>query len=57
MTARAIVKQLGGKWHGDYGVCRCPSHPDKTPSLKISDDDRKSDGINVHCFAGCDWKA
>jgi putative DNA primase/helicase len=24
--------------------------------LKIRDDERKSDGIDVHCFAGCDWK-
>ena len=42
MTARAIVKSLGGKWQGGYGVCRCPSHPDKTPSLKVSDDKNKT---------------
>ena len=31
-------------------------HADKTPSLKVKDDDRKDDGIDVVCFAGCDWK-
>ena len=52
--ARAITKALGGKWQGRYGLCRCPVHADSTPSLKISDSDHR--GIDVHCFAGCDWK-
>lgn len=56
MDARAITKALGGKWAGSYGLARCPSHADKTPSLKVRDDARKDDGIDVHCFAGCDWK-
>src|SRR6185437_8799135 len=50
------VKSLGGRWQGGYGVCRCPSHADKTPSLKASDDKNKRNGIDLHCFAGCDWK-
>ena len=54
MDARAITKALGGKWAGRYGLCRCPVHADSTPSLKISDSDHR--GIDVHCFAGCDWK-
>jgi hypothetical protein len=54
MDARAIIKALGGKWHGRYGLCRCPAHADGTPSLKISDSTHR--GIDVHCFAGCDWK-
>jgi putative DNA primase/helicase len=54
MDARAITAALGGKWQGRYGLCRCPTHADSTPSLKISDSDRR--GIDVHCFAGCDWK-
>jgi hypothetical protein len=54
MDARAITNALGGKWQGRYGLCRCPVHADRTPSLKISDSDRR--GIDVHCFAGCDWK-
>jgi putative DNA primase/helicase len=54
MDARAITQALGGMWHGHYGLCRCPVHADSNPSLKVSDSDCK--GIDVHCFAGCDWK-
>ena len=54
MDARAITEALGGKWQGRYGLCRCPAHADSNPSLKISDSDTR--GIDVHCFAGCDWK-
>lgn len=56
MDARAITKALGGKWQGRFGLCRCPAHADSTPSLKVKDDPRKGDGVDVHCFAGCDWK-
>ena len=56
MDARAITKALGGKWQGRFGLCCCPVHADRTPSLKVRDDARKNDGIDVHCFAGCDWK-
>ena len=56
MDARAITKALGGTWHGRYGSCPCPAHADKMPSMKVRDDARKGDGIDVHCFAGCDWK-
>jgi hypothetical protein len=56
MDARAITKALGGKWAGRHGLACCPVHADKTPSLKVRDDARKEDGIDVHCFAGCDWK-
>jgi putative DNA primase/helicase len=54
MDARAITKALGGKWAGRYGLARCPVHADSTPSLKISDSTHR--GIDVHCFAGCDWR-
>jgi hypothetical protein len=56
MDARAKTTALGGRWQGSFGLCRCPSHEDGTPSLKVSDDPRKADGIDVHCFAGCDWR-
>ena len=56
MNARAITAALGGKWQGRFGLCCCPVHADRTPSLKVRDDARKNDGIDVHCFAGCDWK-
>jgi hypothetical protein len=54
VDARAITSALGGTWQGRYGLCRCPVHADSDPSLKVSDSDRR--GIDVHCFAGCDWK-
>jgi putative DNA primase/helicase len=56
MDARAITLALGGHWHGRHGLCRCPSHADRNPSLMVKDDARKSDGIDVHCFAGCPWE-
>lgn len=46
-----IVGTLGGTWWGYRAMCRCPAHPDKTPSLSIR---QGHDGILVHCFAGCD---
>ena len=55
MDAKAITLALGGKWQGSYGLCRCPVHADGTPSLKVRDDPRKSDGIDLHCFGGCAW--
>ena len=55
-TARLITTALKGRWHGSYGMASCPSHADgKTPALKISDDPRKADGIDLHCFGGCPW--
>jgi hypothetical protein len=58
MNARTIVKSLHGMWveEKSYGLARCPCHDDRKPSLKIKDDARKIDGIDLVCFAGCDWK-
>ena len=57
MTARSLTTALAGRWTGSYGLCFCPAHDDgKTPALKVSDDDRKSDGIDLHCFGGCGWR-
>jgi hypothetical protein len=56
MNAHTIVKSMHGMWVGSYGLVRCPCHDDRKPSLKIKDDARKSDGIDLICFAGCDWK-
>ena len=57
MDAQEITRALGGSWHGSYGMCLCPVHDDgRTPGLKITDDKRKDDGIDLHCFAGCDWR-
>jgi hypothetical protein len=46
-----LVGALGGTWHGNTAMCRCPAHADKTPSLSLRQGDR---GILVTCFAGCD---
>ena len=55
MNARGITKTLGGRWHGSYGMVKCPTHhPDTEPSLKIAD--TEDGGVTVHCFAGCDWR-
>ena len=56
MTAQSITLALGGRWNGRYGQARCPCHDDKNPSLQLSDDPTKSDGLVVHCHAGCSWK-
>jgi len=56
MDAKAITVALSGHWRGRYGLCRCPSHNDRTPSLKIRDNPRRLDGVDVCCFAGCGWE-
>jgi len=53
--ARSIVLALGGKWQGRYGLCRCPAHGDRKPSLSLSDG---SNGrLLAKCFSGCDFAA
>ena len=51
MIAREITKALHGRWHGSYGMARCPAHVDRTPSLSIRDGD---DRLLTHCHAGCE---
>lgn len=46
-----VVKRLGGTWHGDYAMCKCPAHDDSKPSLSIKQGDTS---ILVHCFGNCD---
>src|SRR3546814_8630599 len=50
IRARKIVEQLGGTWSLSHGMCCCPAHDDRTPSLSITLGKR---AILVHCFAGC----
>lgn len=47
---RAIVERLGGSWTADGGMCRCPAHDDRTPSLSVRPGERQ---LLFHCFAGC----
>jgi putative DNA primase/helicase len=52
--ARKIVEALGGAWSRSKGMCCCPAHADRTPSLSITLGSR---AILVHCFAGCSNQA
>lgn len=52
-AARDLTRDLGGRWHGSYGMVACPVHDDRKPSLKLCDGET---GLIVHCFAGCDWR-
>lgn len=51
--ARQIVADMGGRWHGSYGMVCCPAHDDRNPSLQISPGKK---AVLVKCWAGCDRK-
>lgn len=51
--AEDLVGRLGGRWHGSYGVARCPAHDDGSPSLSIRDGER---AVLLKCHAGCDQR-
>lgn len=48
---RTLVERLGGRWTGSGGLCRCPAHDDRTPSLSVRPGERR---LLFHCFAGCE---
>ena len=48
---REIVERLGGAWQPNGGMCRCPAHDDRTPSLSVRPGHRR---LLFHCFAGCE---
>lgn len=50
--AQRITDALRGRWHGHYGLCFCPAHPNtQTPALSISDG---AEGrLLAKCHAGC----
>jgi putative DNA primase/helicase len=49
--ARTLVERLGGRWSGHGGLCLCPAHDDRTPSLSVRLGRTR---LLLHCFAGCD---
>lgn len=51
-SAAAIIAALGGNQRN--GMCRCPAHDDRKPSLHVSDG-RK--GVVFFCHAGCSQEA
>lgn len=52
-NAETIVTQLKGRWHGTFGLVKCPAHADSTPSLSIAQG-RK--GPIFKCHAGCEFR-
>lgn len=48
---RNLVERLGGCWTPGGGMCRCPAHEDRTPSLSVRPGRKR---LLLHCFAGCD---
>lgn len=52
--ARQIVEQLDGTWRGRKGMCCCPAHDDRTPSLSVT---LGRQAILFYCFAGCSNEA
>ena len=48
---RDLVERLGGRWSPRGGMCRCPAHGDRTPSLSVRPGRTR---LLFHCFAGCD---
>jgi hypothetical protein len=53
-SGRTIVEALGGIWRNDGGMCRCPAHGDRTPSLSVRLGQTR---LLFHCFAGCETRA
>ncbi len=51
LVAARLVHKLGGTWRGDNGMCLCPAHADRNPSLSVRLGDR---ALLFTCFAGCD---
>ncbi|MGE4307388.1 MAG: toprim domain-containing protein, partial [Novosphingobium sp.] len=46
-----LVKRLGGIWTPGGGMCRCPAHNDRTPSLSVRVGKK---ALLFKCFAGCE---
>ena len=51
---QSLVERLGGRWGPNGGMCRCPAHDDRTPSLSVRPGRTR---LLLHCFAGCDATA
>lgn len=47
---RSLVESLGGHWTAKGGLCRCPAHEDRRPSLSVRPGRSR---LLLHCFAGC----
>ena len=55
MTPERIARALGGaRRSGADWMAKCPVHPDRRPSLALSERNGK---LLAHCFAGCEQSA
>lgn len=50
---QSIVETFGGKWSAAGGMCRCPAHDDRTPSLSVR---VGTCNLLFHCFSGCETR-
>jgi len=48
--AREIAERFNGYWSRGKGMCVCPAHDDRSPSLSVT---LGRTAILFHCFAGC----
>ena len=48
-----VVRRLGGIWQGNRGICLCPAHADRNPSLSVRVGHSR---LLFHCFAGCETR-
>jgi hypothetical protein len=49
-SAADLVRRLGGVWRREGGMCHCPAHGDRTPSLSVR---VGATSLLFKCFAGC----
>lgn len=49
----ALVRQLGGHWRHGKGMCHCPAHFDRSPSLSVR---VGANALLYKCWAGCDTR-
>ena len=52
--AERIVRALGGRWTGRSGICRCPAHDDRSPSLSVTEGHEGR--LLLRCFTGCSFE-
>jgi putative DNA primase/helicase len=50
VTAAAVAARLHARRTGSGWMARCPAHPDKIPSLSISESGGR---VLLHCYANC----
>ena len=49
-AGETLVRRLSGRWQDSGGMCLCPAHADRSPSLSVRIGHSR---LLFHCFAGC----